>query len=294
MIDRVSRDNDGLMPTNPGRPRSTRPASARPRPASARPGRPRPRAAADDTSWDRVATWYDGWVGDQGSRYHQALVVPAAMDLLQLEPGEAVLEIGSGQGVLASRVAAAGAEYTGVDASPKLVESARRRHGRAGTFVVGDARRLPATPGLRPASFDAAVFLLSIQDMDPLEQVLASASWAVREHGRIVIVMTHPAFRQPRHAGWGFDEGRKLVYRRIDAYLTPMAVPMKALGDRAPTRSFHRPISAYVNGLAAEGFVVDAMIEVPDTLDERRPAPGKAGDRAASEIPLFLALRAIR
>jgi ubiquinone/menaquinone biosynthesis C-methylase UbiE len=290
MIDRASRDNDGLMPSNPGRPRSTR--SSSPRPGGSRPRRTAPRTTGD-TSWDRVATWYDGWVGDQGSRYHQALAVPAAMDLLQLEPGESVLEIGSGQGVLAPKVAAVGGHYTGVDASPKLIDSAKRRHGRSGEFVVGDARRLPAS-GLRPASFDAAVFLLSIQDMDPLEQVLASASWAVREHGRVVIVMTHPAFRQPRHAGWGFDEGRKLVYRRIDAYLTPMAVPMKALGDHAPTRSFHRPISAYVNGLAADGFVTDAMIEIPDTLDERRPASGRAGNRAAEEIPLFLALRGIR
>jgi ubiquinone/menaquinone biosynthesis C-methylase UbiE len=293
MIDGASRDNVGLMPTNPGRPRT--PLRGSSPPAGPRAGRPRPRAATGDTSWDRVATWYDGWVGDQGSRYHQAIAVPAAMDLLELRPGESVLEIGSGQGVLAPRVAAAGASYTGVDASPKLIESARRRHSRSGTFVVGDARRLPAAEGLRPGSFDAAVFLLSIQDMDPLEQVLASASWAVREPGgRVVIVMTHPAFRQPRHAGWGFDEGRKLVYRRVDAYLTPMAVPMKALGDRAPTRSFHRPISAYVNGLAAEGFAVDAMIEIPDTLDERRPATGRAGNRAAAEIPLFLALRARR
>jgi len=263
--------------------------------SASRPGAQRRRPSqADDTSWDRVATWYDGWVGDQGSRYHQAIVVPAALELLDLRRGETVLEIGSGQGVLAPRVAAAGGEYTGVDASPKLVDSARRRHGKAGRFLVGDARRLTAVEGLEPASFDAAVFLLSIQDMDPLDLVLASASWAVRTPGQIVIVMTHPAFRQPRHAGWGFDEGRKLVYRRIDAYLTPMAVPMKALGGHAPTRSFHRPVSAYVNGLAAEGFVIDAMLEIPDTLDEQRSTSGRAGHRAAAEIPLFLALRARR
>jgi ubiquinone/menaquinone biosynthesis C-methylase UbiE len=220
--------------------------------------------------------------------------VPAALDLLDLRKGESVLEVGAGQGVLAPRVADLGARYTGVDASPKLIDSARRRHGQSGTFVVGDARRLPAAEGLRKGGFDAAVFLLSIQDMDPLEQVLASASWAVAEHGRIVIVMTHPAFRQPRHAGWGFDEGRKLVYRRVDAYLTPMAVPMKAIGDRPATRSFHRPVSAYVNGLAAEGFAVDAMLEIPDTLDEQRSSSGRAGNRAAAEIPLFLAVRGRR
>jgi acetylornithine deacetylase len=55
------------------------------------PSNPRPRTPprgrrgtpAGDTSWDRVATWYDGWVGDQGSRYHQAIVVPAALAELE-------------------------------------------------------------------------------------------------------------------------------------------------------------------------------------------------------------------
>jgi hypothetical protein len=134
------------------------------------------------------------------------------------------------------------------------------------------------------------VFLLSIQDMDPLEQVLASASWAVRdEGGRVVIVMTHPAFRQPRHAGWGFDEGRKLVYRAVDAYLTPMAVPMKALRDRPATRSFHRRVSSYVNGLAAEGFFIDAMLEIPTPSTSGGPTSARAataplGDPAVPRV----------
>jgi len=259
----------------------------------ANPRRPRRPAPAGE-GWDRVATWYDGWVGERGSTYHQTLALPAVLDLLDPQPGEEILEIGAGQGVLAEPVASRGARYTGVDASPRLIEAARRRHARSGQFLVGDARRLTATRGLRPASFDAAVFLLSIQDMDPLEQVLTSAAWALRPAGRIVLFMTHPAFRQPRHSGWGFDEGRKLVYRRIDAYLTPMAVPMKALGDAPPTRSFHRPLSAYVNVLAALGFSVDAMLEVPDLPEESRPGKRRSGGRLNTEIPLFLGLRARR
>ena len=61
-----------------------------------------------------------------------------------------------------------------------------------------------------------------------------------------------------------------------------MTVPMKAIGDNAPTRSFHRPVSAYVNGLSAEGFAVDAMLEIPDTLDEQRGQGARAGNRAAA------------
>ena len=90
------------------------------------------------------------------------------------------------------------------------------------------------------------------------------------------------------------------MYRRIDAYLTPMAVPMKALGDRIPTRSYHRPLSSYVNGLAAFSFAVDAMRELPDIPPDLRPSRRRAESRpraesrADAEIPLFLALRARR
>jgi len=256
--------------------------------------RSRVRRPTSEAGWDGLATWYDGWVGDDGSRYHHALAIPAVLDLLEPIWGEDVLEIGAGQGVLAEHIARVGARYTGIDASPRLIDIARRRHGRAGRFFVGDARRLPAVPELRPASFDAAVFLLSIQDMDPLEAIFDALGWALRPTSRVVILMTHPAFRQPRHAGWGFDEGRKLVFRRVDAYLSPMAVPMKQLRGGAPFRSYHRPISSYVNGLAAEGFAVDAMREIPDSLDERRATTRRAGTRAAAEIPLFLVLRARR
>lgn len=166
---------------------------------------------------------------------------------------------------------------------------------RGARFLVGDARRLPAVAGLEPASYDAAALMLSIQDMDDLEGVVRGLDWALASRSRVVLLMTHPAFRQPRHSGWGYDEGRKLTYRRVDGYLTEMAVPMKSLGGGLPTRSFHRPISAYVNALADAGFATDAMVEIPDLPPDRRPGKAARGDaRANAEIPIFLGLRAVR
>ena len=253
--------------------------------------------APRETSWERVATWYDGWVGEHGSAYHRELAIPAVLDLLQPQSGEEILDVGGGQGVLAPYLAEAGAIVMVVDASARLIAAARRRHGRLRTarYVVGDARRLPAVAELEQGAFDAAVFLLSIQDMDPLEDAIRGVDWALRPASRVVLLMTHPAFRQPRHSGWGFDEGRKLTYRRIDGYLGEMAVPMKSLGGGQPTRSFHRPISAYVNALADVGFATDAMLEVPDLPPDRRPGSAARGDaRANAEIPIFLGLRAVR
>ena len=245
------------------------------------------------SSWETVASWYDGWVGERGSRYHQAAAIPAVLDLLRPERGEEILDVGAGQGVLAPFVAGRRARYTGVDASATLIDLARRRHGRHGRFFVGDARALASATGVTRAGYDAAVFLLSIQDMDPLEPILASLDWALRPASRIVLLMTHPAFRQPRHAGWGFDAGRKLTFRRVDAYLGEMAVPMKEIGA-ARTVSFHRPISSYINGLASIGFATDAMVELPDLPEGVRPRGRRPADRADAEIPLFLGIRARR
>jgi SAM-dependent methyltransferase len=250
-----------------------------------------------ETSWGRVAGWYDGWVGEHGSAYHRELAIPALLDLLDPRPGEAILDVGGGQGVLAPSLVEAGAQVTVVDASSQLIAAAKRRHGRlrGARFVVGDARRLPSLAALDGGSFDAATFLLSIQDMDPLADVVRGIDWALRDWSRVVLLMTHPAFRQPRHSGWGIDEGRKLTYRRVDGYLTELAVPMKSLGGGPPTRSFHRPIGTYVNALAEAGFATDAMIELPDLPPHRRPGRGPRGDaRANAEIPIFLGLRAIR
>ncbi|MGH2587574.1 MAG: class I SAM-dependent methyltransferase, partial [Dehalococcoidia bacterium] len=154
------------------------------------------------TSWDPIADWYVGWVGEGGSKHHRNVAIPALLDLLRPQPGEAILDIGCGPGVLAPFVAQAGARYTGVDASEKLVRYAREHHGGQGRFLVADARRLAGTPDLQAGSFNAAVFLLSIHDMDPLEPVLESAAWALRGGGRVVLLMTHPCFRVPRQSGW--------------------------------------------------------------------------------------------
>ncbi|MEM7119341.1 MAG: class I SAM-dependent methyltransferase [Chloroflexota bacterium] len=260
------------------------------------------------TSWDGVAAWYDGWMGQDGSRHHRELAIPTLIDLLVPQADERIIDIGAGQGVLAPHMAEAGATYVGVDASSKLLRKARRHHGQAGTtFVQGDARRLASLVEVEQNSFAAAVFLLSIQDMSPLESVLASASEVLVENGRLVILMTHPCFRIPRQSGWGWDEQRKLRYRRVDSYLTRLAVPMKSYKTKRPTpqgnattRSFHRPLQDYINGLSACGFMIDQIKEVPagelagKKANYRKANRLKAAKRAKTEIPLFLGIRAIK
>lgn len=254
----------------------------------------RRRGKGPRTSWDPVADWYDGWVGKHGSRYHQQVAIPSLLALLGPQPDEQILDIGAGQGVLAPHILEAGAHYTGVDVSRRLLRRARHYH-KQGRFLFGDARSLEEVEGLAAGAYDAAVFLLSIQDMNPLEPVLASAAWTLKPDGRLVILMTHPCFRIPRQSGWGWDEKRKLRYRRVDTYLTPLPVPMKAHGgNQGVTRSYHRPLHTYVNGLAASGLLVNRLEEIPAHDVMGSGSRSKAHKRADEEIPLFLGIRAIK
>jgi hypothetical protein len=130
--------------------------------------------------------------------------------------------------------------------------------------------------------------------MDPLDEVFDSVSWALKKSSRLVLLMTHPAFRVPRQSGWGWDEGRKLRYRRVDRYLTPLPVPLKPFpGEKGVSRSFHRPLQLYVNGLAGCDYWVDRLEEIP-TYKKARGPRAKAENLANSEIPLFLGIRARR
>ena len=68
------------------------------------------------------------------------------VDRLQLQPGVKVLDVACGSGNLAIPAARAGAEVTGVDIAPNLLEQARRRaeaESLTAKFDEGDAEKLP-------------------------------------------------------------------------------------------------------------------------------------------------------
>ena len=244
------------------------------------------------TSWDPLAEWYDGWMGQEGSKHHR-LVLPTVLELLDLSKGDRVLDLGCGQGVLAKSVAQAGAEYVGVDASERLIGLAKQRHGDVGQFLIGDVTKLHYLDEIQPESFEAAIFLLSIADIDDLDKAILAAANALKPKGKLIILMTHPAFRIPRQSGWGYDEPRKLQFRRVEQYLTPNKIPLKEYPGQQSgvSMTFHRPLQAYFAAFRENGLVVDDLREI-STSEWITPQTRRAQARAVREIPLFLALRA--
>ena len=118
------------------------------------------------------------------SRYAaNAAFVPAlgqpVLDLLQPRPGERILDLGCGDGVLTQKLVATGADVVGVDSSAEMVAAARNRGL--------DARVVDATKLAFDREFDAVfsnAVLHWIKD-DP-DAAIASAYRALRRPGRFV------------------------------------------------------------------------------------------------------------
>jgi len=221
-----------------------------------------------------------------------AVVLPGAERLLAPAPGKRYLDIACGEGAFTRALAKKpGVKVAGFDASPSLIERAKKLAPRGAEYAVADARKFAGK--YAPESFDGAICLLAIQNIDEILPVFADAAKVLKPGARLVVVMNHPSFRQLRQSGWGWDENRKLQYRRVDKYLGAYDVPVQAHPGSAPdvvTHSFHRPLQAYVKALAKNGFSLVDLEEWASHKSSDSGPKAKAENASRAEIPMFLAL----
>lgn len=253
-----------------------------------------PRPAAS-TSWERVSGWYASHL-KQDDFLQRDIVIPGTLSLLQDAEAGAHLDIACGDGNFARVFAQAfpGRSFVGLDASPSLIRFAEQKRLRNARFVVGDAQALPR---LAEAPFTSASCILAIQNIEDPGDAFQSLHHLLAPGAPFVFVLNHPCFRQPRQSGWGWDEERKIQYRRIDRYLSSYEMPIVAHPGKAPsvtTTSYHRSISYYVSELANAGFVVDALEEWTSPAKSDSGPRAKAENVSREEFPLFLAIRARR
>ena len=265
-----------------------------PRPRPRNPSRNQPGGGNPTTDWNNVADWYDQLVGEAGSEYHREVVLPGVLRLLNPAPGQRVVDIACGQGVLCRLLHERGVDVTGVDAARELIAAARQRSDPAIRYHVADARELSF---LDADAFDAATCVLAIQNINPIAPVFDGVARALKPGGRFVLAMMHPAFRGSKETSWGWDAAAEVQYRRVDRYLLPRKSPIVTHPGKTPdvyTWTFHKPLEAYVKALRNARLLIDALEEWPSHKTSS-PGPRAAAENAArKEIPMFLALRAVK
>jgi uncharacterized protein YceH (UPF0502 family) len=156
---------------------------------------------------ERVRAAYDAVAGDYSEHLFNELTgLPFEGWLLDRvavhAAGGPVVEVGCGPGHVTAHLAAAGADATGLDLSPGMVEEARRRFPD-GTYEVGDLRRL-----MRPTSSDGWAAVLAWYSLihlaaSELPDAIAALTRPLATGGWLVLALHAGA--EIRHVDEWFD-----------------------------------------------------------------------------------------
>jgi len=235
-----------------------------------------------DAVWEGVARWWqDGFTDGADAEYEEQILPLLAA---HLSGSRRVLDVGCGEGQVGRRAAGLdGVSFVvGADPTWNQVTVAAERGGGV-TVVRAAAERLPFSPG----SFDAAVACLVFEHIEPLDEAIDEVGRVLSPGGRFLLLLNHPLLQTPG-SGWIDDTILDEQYWRIGPYLVEDARPEEV--DKDVWIPFiHRPLSRYVNAMAAAGLYLTRM-------EEPAPPPGFLGRAAeyqdAATIPRLLVLRA--
>jgi len=178
------------------------------------------------------------------ARFVPAFGAPV-VELLDPKPGERILDLGCGDGVLTEKIAALGARVVAVDAAPDMVAAAKARGL--------DARVVPGQSLAFEGEFDAVFSNAALHWMRPQEAVLDGVRRALKPGGRFVAEMGG--------------------HNNTAAILTAMRAVLARRGIEALSLSpwYFPSAAAYQQKLEAAGFKVEEIAIIP------RPTPLEAG-----------------
>ena len=131
---------------------------------------------------ESYARWRSSCLGQITDRLEQQLL----FELLGSVADKTLLDIGCGDGALASDLARRGAIVTGLDADPVMIAAARRRAEIEGTqlyLVEGQTERLP----FNDAAFDLVIAVTVLCFVRDAERAFMEMARVLRPGGRLVI-----------------------------------------------------------------------------------------------------------
>lgn len=99
----------------------------------------------------------------------------------------------------------------------------------------------------------------------------------------------------PQKSDWGFDEKKKVQYRRVEQYMSDSVVSINmhpGIKDSEKTFSFHRSLQTFSEALSKSGFCIAGLEEWVSNKKSQEGPRQRAEDTARKEIPLFMMITA--
>ena len=249
--------------------------------------------------WDNIAEWWDDKIGE-GNAFQDYLIEPSQERLLDLRPGEKVLDIACGAGRFTRRMAAHDVSIIAFDHSEKFIERAKKRTTENTDrieYCVMNATDKAAMLELGKNEFDAAVCTMAIMDMPSITPMISVLPELLKPGGRFVFSISHPAFNSGTArliAEEKYLDGdlRSISGVKLTEYSRAfMHIGIGIPGQSEPQCYFHRPINMLFNTCFKYDFVLDGMEEptLPESADG--PSVSPLNWKKLHQIPPVLVAR---
>ena len=193
-------------------------------------------------AYDTVAADYAKLLRDELARMpHDRAVLRLFADLVAADGGGPVVDVGCGPGRITGHLAGLGADVSGIDLSPAMVDVARSLHP-AIRFDVGSVHALPLADG----TLAGVVAWYSLIHTPPgeLPGVLAEIRRVLRPGGHLVVAFKVGDRRVRREQAYGHDVGYDVYWlppERLAGMLIDAGFDVETRVVRAPERGELQP-----------------------------------------------------
>ncbi len=215
--------------------------------------------------WNANADFWDGRMAE-GNAFHKTLIEPTQLRLLDVKPGQRVLDVACGNGQFSRRMAGLGALVTAVDFSSRMIEIAKSKPSNNVAYLVVDAADKAELARL-PSDFDSIVCTMAMMDIERIDPLIAYSPRLLKRNGIFVFSVLHPCFHSGEH--WIGHEQDDLGGELKDKYFVKVSnyliesrlTGIAMVGQPKAQYYFHRPLSSIFGRFFKAGFVLDGLEE---------------------------------
>jgi 2-polyprenyl-3-methyl-5-hydroxy-6-metoxy-1,4-benzoquinol methylase len=214
-----------------------------------------------NSAWEALAPWWDAEI-ENGDPYHRYLIFPHVLRLLEIKPGQKILDFACGNGALSRRMAALGAHVVGIDVSEAFIQKARERSKDLQNLRY---QKLDATSEqsllhlAQQEKFNTVICSMALHDIPTLEPLIHALPKLLTPGGMFIFTVPHPCFNSGEIQLNFFGETPSITR---STYIKPQHLEMHSKKNQPiKQHMFHRSLSELLGKFFSAGFVLDAFEE---------------------------------
>ncbi|MHA2235811.1 MAG: class I SAM-dependent methyltransferase [Candidatus Thorarchaeota archaeon] len=227
-------------------------------------------------AYDAYETMADTYAATVETKVYNAFIErPTTLSLLPAVNNKHVLDAGCGPGIYSEWLVKHGATVVAVDASPKMVEHARKKLGKKVKIHLANLEK--PLEFLDDDFFDIVLSALVPDYILDWQKLFREFSRILKEDGILVFSVEHPFTKFNLGGTDNYFETERLV------------IPWSGFGKTVDVPTYRRPLTVMIQSLVDTGLVIEDLRESLPTEEVRELEPETY--EKTSRFPTFLSIR---